>query len=490
MIPVDIYVERAESYERAPWQAYDRDYETDSDDEFYRDYWKRDRDQDHYHKDWQNRSIGVDTHKRPSEELEWQPNTPSGLNQSPDRVPQVTAPDENTANEATKAKLLNRSSQERELGTEVVNSIEQHERHSGTLQMSEIVEGNKSSSTTADTGKEDANGKKQDPPVITTESPTSAANIENDSPLPLTADQSAPCLCSQDHGHGPVKHCLVHMADCMPAAWEDIREQLPGSYRWDIDFEFRYARGCWTCMPIEDDEPKHLPLTIAQAPVVVPVRYQWPPIGGVNPPPDPRASKPIDSQGDITLEIIRDVFVTFSGCVGFYLLINGLLQVIVPATFDTTWASSHLPHRFGGLKVCYIEQTLEPTTLPSQVTTTNTSSSGQSQSGRLVSRLNTSRSSQALQLNDFIEARTRSTSKDKFAGRIGLKVSRQGETRLLMSTHVITEAILGKSILGFGMREPARRLQNNWNEQVEIRAGNSVVSGPGHMLLVWETIES
>jgi hypothetical protein len=46
-----------------------------------------------------------------------------------------------------------------------------------------------------------------------------------------------------------------------------------------------------------------------------------------------------------------------------------------------------------------------------------------------------------------------------------------------MSTHVITEAILGKAFFGLGMlsRDPTRRLRDDWNNQIEIIAKNSKV---------------
>ncbi|KAI4960760.1 hypothetical protein J4E86_002385 [Alternaria arbusti] len=94
---------------------------------------------------------------------------------------------------------------------------------------------------------------------------------------------------------------------------------------------------------------------------------------GLAPPPDPRPAAPLDCHAEISLDVVRDIFLTFEGSIGLYILVNGLLQIIVPDNFDTEWASSHLPHKYGGLKVCYIERTLEPTMLSK---TTETSSIG------------------------------------------------------------------------------------------------------------------
>lgn len=275
-------------------------------------------------------------------------------------------------------------------------------------------------------------------------------------------------------------HLFDEFAGSLEADWNVAQMLLPESWRWDVEFQF----GCWTATPIEADGSQHYPLTIARAPVVLPVDYQWPPIGGVNPPPDPRPSAPINCQAPLAVEIIRDLFLTFEGSVGFYILISGLLQIIVPRDFDTAWASSHLPHKYGGLKVCYIEETLEATMLPSATETTkarppllspNSSLSGIFRS----SRTSTAATGPTLKLNDFIEARPKANHrKEKYAGRLGLKVTKDSEPYLLMSTHVITEAMLVKShreaIFGRN-RDRFEKLGDDWNKSVEIWAGNEVI---------------
>jgi hypothetical protein len=280
--------------------------------------------------------------------------------------------------------------------------------------------------------------------------------------------------------HARDAHLIDEFTGLLEADWNVAQMLLPESWRWDVEFQF----GCWTATPIEADSPQHYPLTIARAPVVLPVDYQWPPIGGVNPPPDPRPSAPINCQAPLAAEIIRDLFLTFEGSVGFYILISGLLQIIVPRDFDIAWASSHLPHKYGGLKVCYIEQTLEATMLPSATETTkarppllspNSSLSGIFRS----SRTSTAATGPTLKLNDFIEARPKANHrKEKYAGRLGLKVTKDSEPYLLMSTHVITEAMLVKShreaIFGRS-RDRFEKLGDDWNKSVEVWAGNEII---------------
>ncbi|KAH7095662.1 hypothetical protein FB567DRAFT_431951 [Paraphoma chrysanthemicola] len=291
------------------------------------------------------------------------------------------------------------------------------------------------------------------------------------------------CRCPADTGvstEASERHVLSSFAEKLPSDCDEIQEQLPESYKWDIEYVVTHSdggvdAGCWTCSPLQEVGSEQIPLTIAAAPVVLPVEHQWPPIGGVHPPPDPRPSALIDCRTEMTLETIRDIFLTFEGALGFYVLITGLLQIIVPDTFDTTSASSHLPHRYGGLKVSYITNTMEPTMLQSPVATTpRTNALSQSKISALANASRQARSAQSLQLNDFIEARVSSMSREKFAGKIGLKVEKDGQPYLIMSTHVITEAILSKSFFGLN-RDPLRRLHGDWNKNAEIWAGNAKI---------------
>jgi hypothetical protein len=278
--------------------------------------------------------------------------------------------------------------------------------------------------------------------------------------------------------HNLEARILPHAHELLQTDWTRVQNLLPESWRWDVE----YQSYCWTCTPLEPHTPSSYPLKIAGSPVVLPAQYQWPPMGGMNPPPDPRPSSPIDCRAALSLDVVRDMFLTFDGSIGFYLLISGLLQVIVPKTFDTTWAASHLPHRYGSLKVCYIEQNLEPTMLPPSATeTTQPKSTLKSQSSGLSSIFKQSRSSSgssgaALRLNDFIEARPKgSHRKERCAARIGLKIARAGQPYLVMSTHVITEAILAKSQrTAFFPRSRDRfdKLDDDWNEHVDIWAHN------------------
>jgi hypothetical protein len=260
--------------------------------------------------------------------------------------------------------------------------------------------------------------------------------------------------------------------------WNEVQDLLPESWRWDVN----YQSSCWICTPLDPNTPSEYPLKIAGSPVILPVEFQWAPMGGMNPPPDPRPSSPIDCRVALSLDMVRDIFLIFEGSIGFYLLVSGLLQIIVPKKFDTAWAASHLPHRYGGLKVCYIEQNLEPTMVPSStIETTQPKPTLESQSSGLSSIFKQSRPSSgssgaAIKLNDFIEARSKGNHrKERFTARVGLKITKAGEPYLVMSTHVIVEAILAKSQrTAFFPRSRGRfdKLDDDWNEHVEIWAKN------------------
>jgi hypothetical protein len=151
------------------------------------------------------------------------------------------------------------------------------------------------------------------------------------------------------------------------------------------------------------------------------------------------------------------------------------------------WAASHLPHKYGSLRVCYIRQTMEPTMWPSSTEITDPVSSSPSHipSGSEIYSIQGPPSSSSayrtpsLEINDFIEARPRNSSRsEKFSGRIGLKVFRDNQCYLVMSTHIITEAILARSyrdtILGRAHTR-FRRLGGDWNEHVNIWASSTKV---------------
>ncbi|KAK6858448.1 hypothetical protein PG995_006147 [Apiospora arundinis] len=135
---------------------------------------------------------------------------------------------------------------------------------------------------------------------------------------------------------------------------------LPEELRYDLQLENRLEYPCWTCIPPDTTPSYSVPLTIANLPVVIPIRSYYPLHAGLIPPPDPYPQQ-ISPVGQLADEIVEKILETFEEAVGFYLLINGMLQIIVPEDFDITSALNHYPRRFGSLKVSFILQSQIPT---------------------------------------------------------------------------------------------------------------------------------
>ncbi|UPX15067.1 uncharacterized protein EKO05_0005530 [Ascochyta rabiei] len=134
--------------------------------------------------------------------------------------------------------------------------------------------------------------------------------------------------------HCPETHVLDEIVKRLPTAWKDIRRELPDSYKWDATYDTTYGgsksdQSYWTCTLLPDRKLRQIPLTNAGALVVLLVRHRSPPVGGVYSRRYPRPSNPIDYRSELDLCTIRDMFQTFEGSVGFYVLINSLMQVTV-----------------------------------------------------------------------------------------------------------------------------------------------------------------
>ncbi|KAK7995314.1 hypothetical protein PG990_014087 [Apiospora arundinis] len=135
---------------------------------------------------------------------------------------------------------------------------------------------------------------------------------------------------------------------------------VPEELRYNLQLEKLLEHPCWTCIP-PDTTPSYLvPLTIANLPVVVPVRTYYPLHAGLTPPPDPHPRR-ISPVGQLANDTVENILDTFEEAVGFYLLINGMLQIIIPEDFDIASALNHYPRRFGSLKVSFISLSQIPT---------------------------------------------------------------------------------------------------------------------------------
>ncbi|KAF3932404.1 hypothetical protein ABW19_dt0207967 [Dactylella cylindrospora] len=145
------------------------------------------------------------------------------------------------------------------------------------------------------------------------------------------------------------------------------KRKAPTNIRDCLQLENTYGvGGCWTYAATGVTQTSEVPLTIDGLPVVIPVPYRYAPLaGGVLSPSthDPRPER-IDPSQPPSEEIVQDIFSTFGGCLGFYILINGFLQIVVPYDFefeDPSTDTTYIPTTFGGLKVSYVFPNLVPT---------------------------------------------------------------------------------------------------------------------------------
>jgi len=127
-----------------------------------------------------------------------------------------------------------------------------------------------------------------------------------------------------------------------------------------IEFsEHMDGTACWTCYPTESMPSSALPLTIAGMPVVIPVEHAVPlraPLGSQT---DPYPER-LHPAHVVTKAVGSMIISHFRDALGFYLLLNGQLQIIVPPEFDYVWAYDQQPTEFGGLSVCYISADAVP----------------------------------------------------------------------------------------------------------------------------------
>lgn len=296
------------------------------------------------------------------------------------------------------------------------------------------------------------------------------------------------------------KHLLRDKSGTLASVdWKTLLPLLPECLRGDL----KYAQFCWTYISSGSLPNIEIPLTIAGAPVVIPVDYRYPLSAGVAPPQDPYSK--IDPQAKIDTKTIERAFKTFPEAYGFYFLINGMLQVIVPKCFDYEWAYSHRPNTFGGLEVSYIHRSLVPTAGHRSARQQNVALSSNSGSGssarhhpRVVSQRLSSNSSSTnanpkITLSSAIEARSndpkgKSKSKEAHFGRIGVRTNvengKNAGVYLVMSSHVITSSLLARSRGPFqklfgSSRSP--QLEDGWFEDADIWIQDRKVSNSRYL---------
>jgi hypothetical protein len=202
-----------------------------------------------------------------------------------------------------------------------------------------------------------------------------------------------------------------------------------------------------------------VPITIDNVPVVIPVETRYPLRAPLNPPPDPHPKFIVPSD-HLPDETIHEIFNVYDRALGFYLLMNGQLQIIVPDDFDFDQALSHRPREFGGLNVSYILESVVPTAaLPSQAdvqqtTSTNLAPQTLPSSDPQSTAIHAPSSSQGAPLKMVIGSTIQAfvgahKAKERFEGRVGVMTKSLDKSFLTIPTHVITSALTAAKTSSF-----------------------------------------
>ncbi|KAK8062441.1 hypothetical protein PG997_014538 [Apiospora hydei] len=223
---------------------------------------------------------------------------------------------------------------------------------------------------------------------------------------------------------------------------------LPDEIRHDLRLEKVLGSCCWTI------------------PVVIPIKTYYPLNAGLIPPPDPHPHH-ISSVKELCHNTVEQILDTFEEATGFYLLINGMLQIIVPDEFDIYSALNYYPGRFGGLQVSFIAQTQTSTAgeaskyrktsstewshIFTQTYNTTESSTAATPSGsgfgNLVSNSLRPIADQGLSIGSSVRAQVNNgKSKNRPQAKLGLMTKAQNRVYLTLPTHLVTEALIDSKL--------------------------------------------
>lgn len=241
------------------------------------------------------------------------------------------------------------------------------------------------------------------------------------------------------------------------------------------------GQGLWTLIHGDDGALHQLPLTIAGRPVIIPVQYRYPLMALGHPLPDPYPEL-INPVEPLTEELIDTILQTYSFAQGFYLLINGMLQILVADGFEYDTALSNWPIIFGGLKVSYINVSMVATGAESLHNLGMVQSRFDHMRSSFKIVFNTSGSSITLPLPTLGCRSVLEVRPDKSLGlksrplRFGLKVGRKGEEYLTAATHVLKQATEKVSSERFLRRvEPVVSSGVDWVGKVGVYAKDEMV---------------
>lgn len=289
-------------------------------------------------------------------------------------------------------------------------------------------------------------------------------------------------------GHPDPFAWLVNSAISKPKAPCKISTELSEDLQNDIEFNGREQElSTWTCTPSTHVPSDEIPLRVDGYPVVLPVDYKYSLTGMFSPPPDPHPIF-ISPSSQLSDEDIQHILCTFPACLGFYLLVNGFLQVIMPDDFDYEDGVPSFPSEFGGLKVSLIPEGACPTAgeashAASSPATTTTSTRtrfermfGQSSTQSAVAGLSGHASANAIGVSVGCAVRAivpGSKSKQRFEGKTGVALTPRDDVLkkyITIPTHLLTDAAIASKTLSLD--------SDTWRKEIKVCvAGNSVEVG-------------
>ncbi|KAJ5026486.1 hypothetical protein PSV08DRAFT_160270, partial [Bipolaris maydis] len=239
--------------------------------------------------------------------------------------------------------------------------------------------------------------------------------------------------------------------------WELILKHVPEELRWDIDYtELYQSPPCWTLTPSPSLSLDSIPLTIAGAPVIIPVSFRYDLRPALSSPLDPHLEL-ISPSISLKKKVVDAIFNTYDNPIDFYVLANGWLQIIVDEGFDSTDTLSHKPQTFGGPRVSYIQQTTRPCV-------SRTSISFNAEANQSSTSTTT-----MLCIGGLIKARisgSKSSAVD-FEGRIGVMTKFEGRLYVTVSTHMGTEAWLST--------KKVANLDVSWKDNVKLYSAGGTI---------------
>lgn len=276
---------------------------------------------------------------------------------------------------------------------------------------------------------------------------------------------------------------LVNRAIIRPMPPKYLSTQLPDDLQNDIEFNDRGQElSTWTCTPSAHVPSDEVPLRLDGYPVVLPVDYKYPLTGIFSPPPDPHPLF-ISPSSQLSDEDIHHIFSAFPACVGFYVLVNGFLQVIMPDDFDYEEGVPSLPSEFGGLKVSLIPETVCPTA--GEASASNPATTTMSTRQRFESLFGPSPaqsatagpaghpSANAVGVSAGCAIRaivSRSKSKQRFEGKTGVAITPKDDNSkkyITIPTHLLTDAVIASKTVSLD--------SDAWRKEVKVCvASNSV----------------